>query len=52
MRYKLREYNINFMFTEGHNIPPPIGEKIVRKMPSAFQQQNLLSELKKYFEYI
>lgn len=40
MRYKLRDDNINFMFTEGHNIPLSSRGKIVRKMSFAFQQQS------------
>lgn len=40
MRYKLRDDNINFMFTEGHNIPLSSRGKIVRKMSFAFLQQS------------
>lgn len=34
MRYKLRDDNINFMFTEGHNIPLS-SRKIVSKISFA-----------------
>lgn len=43
MRYKLRDDNINFMFTEGHNIPPSSRGKIVRKMSFAFPEQSHVS---------
>lgn len=44
MRYKLRDDNINFMFTEGHNIPLSSRGKIVRKMSLAFRQQSRASQ--------
>lgn len=44
MRYKLRDDNINFMFTEGHNIPLSSRGKIVRKMSFAFQWKSCGSE--------
>lgn len=47
MRYKLRDDNINFMFTEGHNIPLSSRGKIVRKMSFAFPQQSHASQSQK-----
>lgn len=44
MRYKLRDDNINFMFTEGHNIPLSSRGKIVRKMSFAFRWKSCGSE--------
>lgn len=51
MRYKLRDDNINFMFTEGHNIPLSSRGKIVRKMSFAFQQQSHVSQSQRKKEF-
>ena len=51
MRYKLRDDNINFMFTEGHNIPPSSGGKIVRKMSFASRQQSQASQSQRKKEF-
>lgn len=51
MRYKLRDDNINFMFTEGHNIPLSSRGKIVRKMSFAFQQQSHAAQSQRKKEF-